>query len=108
MDQRPAKEVRRRRRTLGSLMGGIGLLALILTVVRPYATPATFRAANGILKQVGPKAGLNPDHYRADSAVKSPGGFWQVHFVRVAGSGQEGQTVSVPDRVVQRARFLPW
>ncbi len=101
---------RRLRRTLGALMGAVAALAVVFAVLRPYATPVTYRAATRVLRQVGPSLGpgFNANHYLADSAVKTPSGYWQVHFVRVAGSGAPEQTVMVPDQVVRKARFLPW
>ena len=107
MDDKPRS---RRRWTIGASMGAVAVLAVACAVLRPYATPVTYRAATRVLRQVGPALGpgFNADHYQADSAVKTPSGYWQVHFVRVAGSGAPEQTVAVPDRAVQQARFLPW
>jgi len=102
--------VGKKRRTLRALMGVVAVLAVVFAVLRPLATPASHRAASRVLKEVGPRleTGFDPSHYQADSAIKTPSGYWKVHFVRVAGSGAVEQTVAVPDQVVRKARFQPW
>jgi hypothetical protein len=95
---------KRRRWTLGTLMGVVAALAVALTAFRPYA-PATL-AATRVLKLYGPKpaSGLDTNEYMAVSTNKMPSGYWKVQFVRVAGSGALTQTVMVPDDVVQKSR----
>jgi hypothetical protein len=99
-----------KRPTLRRMMGAIAVLAIVFAVLRPYATPATYRAANRVSKSVGPKLepGFDPRQYQTESAIMSPSGFWRVHFVRVAGSGPLERDVMVPDQAVRKARWLPW
>ena len=88
-------------------MGGVAASALIVAFLRPILMPVPAFAGGDILEKFGPKVhpDLNRKSYRAESARKTPSGYWQVRFVRVAGDGPPHQDVMVSDGYVTKSRL---
>lgn len=107
--ERSTGKNRRFSRTLGGLLTVVAIVAAILTVARPFMTPAVVRAANRVMTGTPDlRSGIDARHYRAESAIRTPSGFWEVRFVRVAGTGSAELSIGVPQEAVDRVRFRPW
>jgi hypothetical protein len=109
-DQDRCGRARRLRWRLRSLMIAIAVVTVALALARPFATPASIRAARAVLEEYGPAAdpAFRSGDYRADSVVKTLPGYLQVRFVRVAGNGPPERVVTVSAKAVSQARLNPW
>ena len=68
----------RRRWTVGSFMIVVAVLCGIFSLLRPLATPAPIRAAQVLLRQLGP-LGIDLNRYRLDRVKQAMGGVcWDV------------------------------
>lgn len=106
-DQARMDQKRRRRMTIALVMGGVAIVAVAAALLRPLLMPVPMRAAGDILEAYG--RSVHPDldqkNYRVDWARKTPSGYWQVRFVRVAGNGPAHKDVIVSEDYVAKSRL---
>lgn len=91
-------------------MLAVALVALAITIARPLLVSPAIRAARDVLKNHGSagEPGFKLSDYQAASASMTRTGYWQVNFVRIAGSGDARKTVIVPSQAVDKYRFNPF
>lgn len=106
-DQTRMDPKRHRRITIALVMGGVAIVAVAAALLRPVLMPVPVRAAGDILQAYG-RSGhpdLDQKNYRPDWARKTPSGYWQVRFARVAGNGPAHKDVIVSEDYVAKSRL---
>jgi hypothetical protein len=99
-----------RRWTLRSMLIAIAIAGVVFSVVRPLMVSPAVRAARDVLEKYGPagEPGFTLSNFQAGRTILAKSGYWQVEFVRIAGSGEPKKTVIVPSNAVDKYRFNPW
>jgi hypothetical protein len=91
-------------------MIAIAAAGVMFALARPFAVPVSVRAARAVLEAYAPATdpAFRAGNYRASSVQKTPSGYLQVHFVRVAGDGPLECVVHVSPKAVEQARLNLW